>query len=245
MAVKRLAIYPETSLKNKITNSELSASVLKDTIKDLIDTLKHYEGTTFLTANQINAQHRVAVIDLRAVYQGFNQDFNFKEDERYLILVNPEIYERSKEKIDLSESSLSTPNFSTINYRSINCKIKFERIVLNKSDTNVTSEATVTVTDETETPVENNTEVTVINQKSEFDDFTFKSEDIVFWDNLSYVTQAAVDQLDGKCYLDLVSWYNRERFTKMKQKTISKFKKMLKQQMQQMNGNRKGKRKVS
>lgn len=248
MPVKKLAIYPEAHLKNKIENSELSTELLKDNIRDLVDTLRHHEGATFITANQIDAKNRVAVIDLRAVYQGFNQDFNFKDDERYLVLVNPEILERSKEKIDLAESSLSTPNFSTVNYRSVNCKIKFNRIILNKDTPTVTADTTpetIESTTETSSEVQEETEVKVINQKDAFDNFTFKDEEVIFWDNLSYVAQAAVDQLDGKCYLDLVSYYNKSRFLKMKQKMINNFKKMFKQQLQQVNGNGRRRKRVS
>jgi peptide deformylase len=220
MAVKKLNIYPHASLKHTVPNSEVSVENLQDEVKDLIDTLKHYEGHAFITANQIGMSKRIAVVDLQTVY---NQ--SFKEEERYLIMVNPEIVELSKETVGLVETSIVVPDFSTPTTKSVSVKVKFDKLSLKSAEMLAS-----VVTAENES---SEAEVTVVKNKLDFTNFEFQPETITVWQNLAFVLQAAINQLDGKTYLDTVSWYNRERFLKKRKKTIKQFENWIKQSLSQ------------
>jgi len=218
MAVKKLNIYPHASLKHTVPNSEVSVENLQDEVKDLIDTLKHYEGHAFITANQIGMSKRIAVVDLQTVY---NQ--SFKEEERYLIMVNPEIVELSKETTGLVETSIVVPDFSTPTTKSVSVKVKFDKLSLKTAEIHPDVETTDTA----------ETAVKVVKNKLDFTNFEFQSETITVWQNLAFVLQAAINQLDGKTYLDTISWYNRERFLKKRKKTIKQFENWIKQSLSQ------------
>lgn len=222
MALKKLNIYPHASLKNKVADSEVSIENLRDEVKDLIDTLKHYEGNAFITANQIGIGKRIAVIDLQAIYG--NQFF--KEDERFLVMVNPKIVELSKETVGLVETSIVIPDFSTPTTKSASVKVKFDKLIL--KPTEKTSEEPAVQTEDTTT-----SEVTVVNNKLDFTNFEFQTEIVTVWEKLAFTMQAAIDQLDGKTYLDTVSWYNRERFLKKRKKVIKQFENWIKQSLSQ------------
>jgi peptide deformylase len=223
MALKKLNIYPHASLKNKVADSEVSIENLQDEVKDLIDTLKHYEGNAFITANQIGIGKRIAVIDLQAIYG--NQFF--KEDERFLVMVNPKIVELSKETVGLVETSIVIPDFSTPTTKSASVKVKFDKLILKPAEK--TSEEPEVQTDDHVTT----SEVTVVNNKLDFTNFEFQTEIVTVWEKLAFTMQAAIDQLDGKTYLDTVSWYNRERFLKKRKKVIKKFENWIKQSLSQ------------
>lgn len=222
MALKKLNIYPHASLKNKVADSEVTIENLRDEVKDLIDTLKHYEGNAFITANQIGIGKRIAVIDLQAIYG--NQFF--KEDERFLVMVNPKIVELSKETVGLVETSIVIPDFSTPTTKSASVKVKFDKLIL--KPTEKTSEEPAVQTEDTTT-----SEVTVVNNKLDFTNFEFQTEIVTVWEKLAFTMQAAIDQLDGKTYLDTVSWYNRERFLKKRKKVIKQFENWIKQSLSQ------------
>lgn len=221
MALKKLNIYPHASLKNKVADSEVTIENLRDEVKDLIDTLKHYEGNAFITANQIGIGKRIAVIDLQAIYG--NQFF--KEDERFLVMVNPKIVELSKETVGLVETSIVIPDFSTPTTKSASVKVKFDKLIL--KPTEKTSEEPESQTDD----VAATSEVTVVNNKLDFTNFEFQTEIVTVWEKLAFTMQAAIDQLDGKTYLDTVSWYNRERFLKKRKKVIKQFENWIKQSL--------------
>ena len=223
MALKKLNIYPHASLKNKVADSEVSIENLRDEVKDLIDTLKHYEGNAFITANQIGIGKRIAVIDLQAIYG--NQFF--KEDERFLVMVNPKIVELSKETVGLVDTSIVIPDFSTPTTKSASVKVKFDKLILKPAEK--TSEAPETQTEDNVTT----SEVTVVNNKLDFTNFEFQTEIVTVWEKLAFTMQAAIDQLDGKTYLDTVSWFNRERFLKKRKKVIKQFENWIKQSLSQ------------
>ena len=195
MALKKLNIYPHASLKNKVADSEVSIENLRDEVKDLIDTLKHYEGNAFITANQIGIGKRIAVIDLQAIYG--NQFF--KEDERFLVMVNPKIVELSKETVGLVETSIVIPDFSTPTTKSASVKVKFDKLILKPTE-KTSEEPAAQTEDAAVTP-----EVTIVNNKLDFTNFEFQTEIVTVWEKLAFTMQAAIDQLDGKTYLDTVS----------------------------------------
>lgn len=223
MALKKLNIYPHASLKNKVADSEVTIENLRDEVKDLIDTLKHYEGNTFITANQIGIGKRIAVIDLQAIYG--NQFF--KEDERFLVMVNPKIVELSKETVGLVETSIVIPDFSTPTTKSASVKVKFDKLILKPAEKTSEEPTSETQTEDT------TSEVTVVNNKLDFTNFEFQTEIVTVWEKLAFTMQAAIDQLDGKTYLDTVSWYNRERFLKKRKKVIKQFENWIKQSLSQ------------
>ena len=223
MALKKLNIYPHASLKNKVADSEVSIENLRDEVKDLIDTLKHYGGNAFITANQIGIGKRIAVIDLQAIYG--NQFF--KEDERFLVMVNPKIVELSKETVGLVETSIVIPDFSTPTTKSASVKVKFDKLILKPTE-KTSEEPAAQTEDAAVTP-----EVTIVNNKLDFTNFEFQTEIVTVWEKLAFTMQAAIDQLDGKTYLDTVSWYNRERFLKKRKKVIKQFENWIKQSLSQ------------
>jgi peptide deformylase len=221
MTVRKLYIYPDPPLKQKITNSDVTIENVKDEVKDLIDTLKHYEGNFYITSNNIGLSKRIAVIDLQAVYKK-----EFPETDRFLVMVNPEIVEFSNEIVELQEGSISTPDFITLNKKSRSVKVKFDKVVLKLQEQ---LESNVVV-EEPKTD-----DVTVINNKLDFEKFDFQTDVITIWEGLAYVVQAAVSQLDGKCYLDNVSWYNRERYLKKRRKTVKQFQNWVKSSLMGIN----------
>ena len=228
MTVRKLYIYPDPPLKQKITNSDVSVENVKDEVKDLIDTLKHYEGNFYITSNHIGLTKRIAVIDLQAVYKK-----EFPETDRFLVMVNPEIVEYSNEIVELQEGSISTPDFVAMNKKSRSVKVKFDKVVLKLQDQSESN----SVIEESKSE-----DVTVINTKLDFEQFDFQTDIITIWEGLAYVVQAAVSQLDGKCYLDNVSWYNRESYLKKRRKTVKKFQNWVKNSLMGINTTSKNKR---
>lgn len=213
MTVRKLYIYPDIQLKRSLSVSEVTIENLKSDVKDLIDTLKHYEGNSFLTANQIGLNKRLAVIDLQVVFQK-----EFKDEERFLVVVNPEIVSLSDEKININETSMSTPDFQCVTNKSISATVKFDKIILKMSTTE-------NVIDDNQNKLDT---VEVVNQKFDFDSFEFEQSIVTFWERLSFIMQAVIDQLNGKCYLDTISWYNRQSFIKKRQKKVKEFQKWVK-----------------
>ncbi len=221
MTLRKLYLYPDAPLKQAIPVSEVNVDNLKSDVKDLIDTLKYYEGNAFITSNNVGLSTRVVVVDLQTVYKQ-----EFSETERFLVMVNPEILELSKDKVELNESCISTPDFTSLTTKSRSVKVKFDKIVLTTKTSATTEDGPKMESAEASTePTLNSTdtEVKVISNQLDFDQFTFQTETLTFWEGLAYITQAAVNQLDGKCYLDTVSWYNRERFLKKRRKMIKQF----------------------
>jgi peptide deformylase len=218
MTLRKLHLYPDAPLKQVIPISEVSVDNLKSDVKDLIDTLKYYEGNAFITSNHVGLSKRIAVIDLQAVYQK-----EFSETDRFLVMVNPEILELSKDKMELNESAISTPDFTSLTTKSRSVKVKFDKIVLTTKPSATTEDEPKMESADNQTEVTSETEVKVITNQLDFDQFTFQTETLTFWEGLAYITQAAVNQLDGKCYLDTISWYNRERFIKKRRKMIKQF----------------------
>ena len=88
--------------------SALSYGEGEDIAKQLLDELKNSEGGIGLAANQIGINKRVCVI-------------NVKEP---LILINPEIIERSEKEFIFPEGCLSFPNKKVRTKRNISIKVK-------------------------------------------------------------------------------------------------------------------------
>ncbi len=220
MTLRKLCIYPDAPLKQAIPTSELTIDNVKSEVKDLIDTLKHYEGNAYITSNHVGLNKRIAVIDLQTVYGK-----EFDSAERFLVMVNPEILELSKDTHSLQEGSICTPDFTAVTTKSRNVKVKFDKVVLKVIET-------VPSTQEPATD-----DVKIVNNNLNFEQFDFQSETITVWEGLAFVVQAAVLQLDGKCYLDTISWYNRERFIKKRRKVVKQFQTWVKSSLMNMGKN--------
>lgn len=220
MTVKKILVYPNDKLKKVSNKSELNVDSLKNTVKDLLDTIRHYEGNKFLTSTQIGAEENLAVFDLQMIYAK-----EFKNNERFLIIVNPEIIDKSKETITFQETSGSTPFFQCTSTKNKSIKVKFNSLKLNLKEEN-----------ESELENKNENDVSIIKGLN-INDFTFEEQIVTFWDEMSITMQSAIDQLNGKCFLDHLSWFNRSRYMKKYKNQINSFKKLIKQNMlQNFNG---------
>jgi peptide deformylase len=206
-------VYPNDKLKQVSNKSELNVENLKNSVKDLLDTIRHYEGNKFLTSTQIDSEENLAIFDLQMIY---NKEF--KNDERFLIIVNPEIIDKSKETISFQETSGSTPFFQCTSTKSKSVKVKFDVIKIKQENI--------------EKQNENENDVAII-KGLDVDDFTFEQQIITFWDDMSIVMQSAIDQLNGKCFLDNLSWFNKSRYMKKHKNQINLFKKLIKKNMLQ------------
>jgi peptide deformylase len=213
MTVKKILVYPNDKLKQVSNKSELNVENLKNSVKDLLDTIRHYEGNKFLTSTQIDSEENLAIFDLQMIY---NKEF--KNDERFLIIVNPEIIDKSKETISFQETSGSTPFFQCTSTKSKSVKVKFDVIKIKQENI--------------EKQNENENDVAII-KGLDVDDFTFEQQIITFWDDMSIVMQSAIDQLNGKCFLDNLSWFNKSRYMKKHKNQINLFKKLIKKNMLQ------------
>jgi len=216
MTVKQIVTYPNDKLQEAAVNSILSDQ-LQSHVKDLLDTIKHYEGCQFITSNQINSNERVAIFDLNQLYQKAVDN-----NSRYLIVVNPKIISRSKSVITFKETSISTPFFKTTSNKSEQIEVSFVKVKINYEEQKIEAS--------TETA-----EAKVISQPKieslSFEEVTEKYNNETGHLALAVTMQSAVDQLDGKCYLDNLSWYARQQYVKSRKKVINKFKKMISQQM--------------
>jgi len=217
--IKRVEQYSlnNEKLKKARLKEELSTDVLKSSVKDLIDTMKHYEGSSFITSNQINVPGRIAVLDLKSIFQ---KD-EYTQEDRYLVMINPTLIERSAEQIKITETSLSTPMYQSHSTRAASCTVEFDNLKFKA----LTPEASPET--ETTTSTETTDVVTVVNNTIDFDNFELKNERLTYWERVAFVAQAAIDQLDGKTYLDNLSWYNRNLYFKNLKRVKAKFKKMI------------------
>tara|TARA_R110000824_G_scaffold264157_1_gene452989 strand:+ start:2074 stop:2664 length:591 start_codon:yes stop_codon:yes gene_type:complete len=100
-----------SQLKEKcVPVSALSYGEGEDIAKRLLDVLKNSQGGIGLAANQIGINKRVCVINVNK--------------EEPLVLINPEIIERSKETFVFPEGCLSFPNKHVRTTRHTSIKVK-------------------------------------------------------------------------------------------------------------------------
>lgn len=98
----RLIVKDVTKLQEKCTSIFKSNPILKDIIKDLKDSAKHYsetekDGCAGLAANQIGYSHRVIIASLKRA----------KNKRVWTIMINPTIIKKSKETHVSIEGCLS------------------------------------------------------------------------------------------------------------------------------------------
>ena len=100
MAIKRILTYPDPVLRQKTKEVTSFDDSLRQLARDLIETMYDAPGAG-LAANQIGACLRVVVIDVSAS----------KEEQKPLVLVNPEIIEKEGCQID-EEGCLSVIDYT-------------------------------------------------------------------------------------------------------------------------------------
>ncbi|MFW5500740.1 MULTISPECIES: peptide deformylase [unclassified Maridesulfovibrio] len=95
--------YPEESLKEVCSRVEEVTPELKETIDNMIETMYEDDGVG-LAAPQVGIQKRLIVIDPSGP----------KERTDLQVIINPEIVEKSSQKVDSEEACLSCPGFKCV-----------------------------------------------------------------------------------------------------------------------------------
>jgi peptide deformylase len=116
-----MSVRPITILGNKILRKKSKAITgvdieIIELIKDMFDTMKNANGIG-LAANQVGVDKSLFVLDISGV-----EDY---EDIKPMVLINPEIIERSEEQVSLEEGCLSIPEVRSEVKRPVEVKIKY------------------------------------------------------------------------------------------------------------------------
>jgi len=194
MPVKKICRYPSDELKVKTKSFSIEEN--KNIFKDLYDTIKHYEGVEFITSNQIGYDLNVAIIDRNAAFKEDNKDI----ENRYLFLMEPAISEYSKKNISKeNENSISSSGFSALVERSNNIQIKFKQLNFKKLN---------------QEKQDNPDEIKILAEKFNFDEFEVSEFNGYMFDNISKSLQRVTDQLDGVCFIDKLTYFNKNRYFK-------------------------------
>lgn len=194
MPVKKICRYPSDELKVKTKSFSIEEN--KNVFKDLYDTIKHYEGVEFITSNQIGYDLSVAIIDRNAAFKEDNKDI----ENRYLFLMEPAISEYSKKNISKeNENSISSSGFSALVERSNNIQIKFKQLNFKKLN---------------QEKQDNPDEIKILAEKFNFDEFEVSEFNGYMFDNISKTLQRVTDQLNGVCFIDKLTYFNKNRYFK-------------------------------
>ena len=194
MPVKKICRYPSDELKIKTKSFSIEEN--KNVFKDLYDTIKHYEGVDFITSNQIGYNLSVAVIDRNAAFKEDNKDI----ESRYLFLIEPNISEYSKKNVSKeNENSISSSGFSALVERSNNIQIEFKQLNFKKLN---------------QEKQDNPDEIKILVEKFNFDEFEISEFKGYMFDNISKTLQRVTDQLNGVCFIDKLTYFNKSRYFK-------------------------------
>jgi len=194
MPVKKICRYPSDELKVKTKSFSIEEN--KNVFKDLYDTIKHYEGVEFITSNQIGYDLSAAIIDRNAAFKEDNKDI----ENRYLFLMEPAISEYSKKNVSKeNENSISSSGFSALVERSNNIQIKFKQLNFKKLN---------------QEKQDNPDEIKILAEKFNFDEFEVSEFNGYMFDNISKSLQRVTDQLDGICFIDKLTYFNKNRYFK-------------------------------
>ena len=126
MPIKKILMYPDPRLLKQSVNIETIDSEVKETAKDLVDTMYSAEGVG-LAAPQIGINKRIFVMDC-------NDEQGKKE---YLIAINPEILSFSEDLKTYKEGCLSIPEITEevvrpekviVSYEDLSGKLKTEKL---------------------------------------------------------------------------------------------------------------------
>ncbi len=194
MPVKRICRYPSNELKIKTKSFLIEEN--KNVFKDLYDTIRHYEGVNFITSNQIGYDLNAAVIDRNMAFKEDNKDI----ESRYLFLMEPNITEYSKKNVSKeNENSISSNGFSALVERSNEIQIEFKQLNFKKLN---------------QEKQDNLDEIKILVEKFNFEDFDISEFKGHMSDNPSKTLQRVTDQLNGICFIDKLTHFNKSRYFK-------------------------------
>lgn len=194
MPVKKICRYPSDELKVITTTFNLENDI--NVLKDLYDTIKHFEGVDFITANQIGYTISAAIVDKNVAFEEDNKDI----EERYLFVINPVIENSSKKNTTKElESSISSSGFSALVERSNTIQINFKELKFKKLN---------------QEKQENPDEIKILAEKFNFNEFEEVEFKGILHENYAKTLQRVTDQLNGVCFLDKISYFNKSRYFK-------------------------------
>ena len=104
MAVREIVVFPDDRLREPTTEVTEFNDELKALIKDMFDSMYHYDGIG-LAAPQIGVNKKMVVIDIPEVDEVTQQ-----EKSHQIVLINPVIVEK-KGTVDSEEGCLSVPDY--------------------------------------------------------------------------------------------------------------------------------------
>ncbi|MBN2645094.1 MAG: peptide deformylase [Desulfuromonadaceae bacterium] len=105
MAVREIRVYPDPCLKQVCDAAEPGTEETRQLVEDLIDTMYEAGHSVGVAAPQIGVCKRVAVVDVS------HSKLGQKHNHGLLVLINPEILERSGSKT-MREGCMSVPDYT-------------------------------------------------------------------------------------------------------------------------------------
>ena len=114
--------------------------------------------------------------------------------------MEPAISEYSKKNISKeNENSISSSGFSALVERSNNIQIKFKQLNFKKLN---------------QEKQDNPDEIKILAEKFNFDEFEVSEFNGYMFDNISKTLQRVTDQLNGVCFIDKLTYFNKNRYFK-------------------------------
>ncbi|MDY0399044.1 peptide deformylase [Desulfuromonas thiophila] len=105
MAVREVLVYPDERLKQRCHVADPASATTRALVTDLLDTMYAAGHSVGIAAPQIGADLRVAVVDVS------HSKLGQKHNHGQLVLINPEILERSGSKT-MREGCMSVPDYT-------------------------------------------------------------------------------------------------------------------------------------
>ncbi len=106
--------YPDRILRKKCQNVKQLTGEIKSLISDMFETM-YASGGIGLAANQVGRNFRLCVADARTSHN---------EERKPMVLINPFIVGKSRDKITFEEGCLSFPGITACVKRPVKIKIK-------------------------------------------------------------------------------------------------------------------------
>ncbi len=116
MSLLPITLFGDKILRKKAEKVEEVDIPTVQLIRDMFDSMRNANGVG-LAANQVGADKQIIVIDI-SVIDGY-------EDLKPLVIINPEIIERSEEKVYIEEGCLSIPDIRAEVERPKAVKLKY------------------------------------------------------------------------------------------------------------------------
>jgi peptide deformylase len=139
LTILEVVYYPDPVLRTCCSAVEKFDNELESIVKDMIETMYSYHGTSGLAAPQVNICKRIVIIDVNAK----------TTKDKLLVLINPEILEASKKKY-VREGCLSLPEYLADIKRAQKVTVKAQDIKGNYYEYNATNFEAVAIQHETD-----------------------------------------------------------------------------------------------